>query len=222
MDPKLQSDISRDVAAVAEQAGLLDAAIESRVLDIHTAMPGTVISFDATAQTCRAQPAIQRVFRETGPVDLPEVVDLPVQFPRGGDYVLTFPVKAGDECLLIFSERCIDGWFAKGGSQPPSEYRTHDLSDACAIMGISSTPKKVSGFSTSAVELRRLDGAAKVSIEGQNIIATSTTGNVLLNAPPGANALLNGVVVSGDPCPILGLTLGALGCGASRVFAGKT
>lgn len=221
MDAKLQDQMDRDQAAVAQQEAFVDAALEAQRLDMHTAIPGTVVSFDASTQTCKAQPGIKRVFRELGPVDLPQLVDVPVQFPRGGDYVLTFPVANGDECLLVFSERCIDSWYQSGGSQVPTEYRTHDLSDACAVMGISSKPHVVSGFSTSAVELRRLDGAAKVSIEGQDILATSNTGKVLLNAPPGANQLLNGVVVAGDPCPILGTTLGSLGCGAARVFAGK-
>lgn len=221
MDPRLQSNLDRDQAAISQEEAAMEAAIETRALDLHTAIPGTVKSFDASSQTCTAQPGIQRIFRDSGPTDLPLLVDVPVQFPRGGDYVLTFPVKAGDECLLVFSERAIDSWYEKGGSQPPVEYRTHDLSDACAIMGISSKPSKVDNFSTSAVELRRLDGGAKVSVSGQDIIATSSTGKVLLNAPPGATTLLNGVVIGGDPCPILGATHGALGCGAARVLAGK-
>ena len=57
--------------------------------------------------------------------------------------MLTFPVKPGDECLLVFNERCIDGWWQSGGSSEPLDYRQHDLSDAVAIMGISSLPQVV-------------------------------------------------------------------------------
>jgi hypothetical protein len=242
MDPKLQSKLDQDRAAIGQDEAFVNAAIEAQVLDIHTAIPGSIVSFDPATQTCEAQPGIQRIFRELGPVDLPRLVDVPVQFPRGGDFVLTFPVKAGDECLLIFSERAIDGWYAKGGSQPPSEYRTHDLSDACAVLGISSKPRAVPAFSTNAVELRRYDGTAKVSIDGGKNINVTTTGSgnitcetqagdiackpglgrVLLNAPQGANPFQNGVVISMDPCPILGKTHAEIGCGAARVLAGKT
>ena len=44
----------------------------------------------------------------------------------------------GDECLVIFSERCIDAWWALGGVQPLAELRAHDYSDGFAILGVRS------------------------------------------------------------------------------------
>ncbi|MFW8450019.1 Gp138 family membrane-puncturing spike protein, partial [Klebsiella pneumoniae] len=63
-------------------------------------------------------------------VNLPLLVDVPVVFPRGGGCTLTFPVKPGDECLVIFADRCIDFWWQSGGIQEPVDERMHDLSDA--------------------------------------------------------------------------------------------
>jgi hypothetical protein len=85
-------------------------------------------------------------------------VDVPVIFPRGGGCTLTFPVKAGDECLLIFADRCIDFWWQNGGVQKPVDLRMHDLSDAFAIVGPQSQAHKISGISTSAAQLRTDDG----------------------------------------------------------------
>ena len=31
-------------------------------------------------------------------------------FPGGGGFALTFPVAAGDECLVVFASRCIDDY----------------------------------------------------------------------------------------------------------------
>jgi hypothetical protein len=169
-------------------------------------------------------------------------VDCPVYFPSGGGFTLSFPVAAGDECLLVFSERAIDMWWQNGikltknGAQLPSEYRTHDLSDAFVFVGISSQAHMPSGLATDAVELRANDGSSKVSIDqsgnvtinAAGSVTVSASGNskitgaqVLLNAPPGANKSLNGVVLAGDPCPFTGATHGAGGCGSSTVLAGK-
>jgi len=117
------------------------AQIKSALLDVHTALPGIIISFDPDTRTATVQPAIQRVFLspesgEQAPTNLPPCVDVPVYFPSGGGFELTFPVAAGDHCLLIFAERCIDSWFVAGQPAPPDDYRQHDLSDAFALVGV--------------------------------------------------------------------------------------
>lgn len=120
--------------------------IKAALLDVHTALPGIIIDFDPDARTATVQPAIQRVFvdrdGEQKPMNLPPCVDVPVYFPCGGGFELTFPVTKGDHCLLAFSERCIDSWFANGSIEPPDDYRQHDLSDAFAFVGFSPLGKK--------------------------------------------------------------------------------
>ena len=136
------NDKAREISAT--EFSDTKAQINNSMMDLHTSMPAIVMSFDAKTRTVTAQPAIQRVFSEgegiSGAVNLPPCVDVPVVFPSGGGYEITFPVKEGDECLLIFSERCIDSWFTTGEPSEPADYRHHDLSDAFAIVGIKSLP----------------------------------------------------------------------------------
>lgn len=56
-------------------------------------------------------------------MDLPILPDVPVVFPGGGGFALTFPVAAGDECLVVFASRCIDAWWQSGGVGEPMEPR---------------------------------------------------------------------------------------------------
>jgi hypothetical protein len=79
---------------------------------------------------------------------LPAAGGCSCRFPRGGGCTLTFPVKEGDECLVIFADRCIDFWWQSGGIQEPVDGRMHDLSDAFCIVGPQSQAKKISGIST--------------------------------------------------------------------------
>lgn len=144
---------------------VLRAYVDSRLKDLHTMVPGIIESYDPGSQTARVQPAIQRIFTEKGPVNLPVCVDVIVQFPSGGDFVMTFPVAAGDECILGFFERAIDRWFAYGGTQPPAEYRLHDLSDGVAIVGIRSQPRKLTNVQTTGAELRTVDRSTYFRLE---------------------------------------------------------
>lgn len=162
------------------------AALDGRQAEIWTALPGIFQSFDPEALTAAVQPAIRgEVVGETGAaraVDLPLLVDVPVVFPHGGGYSLTFPIRRGDECLVVFASRCIDAWWQSGGVQSPAEARMHDLSDGFAIPGPWSQAAKIGGVSTSAVQLRSDDGASCVEIEGRTVRARSPE-KIVLDAP---------------------------------------
>lgn len=55
----------------------------------------------------------------------------------------TFPLKQGDECILLFSDREIESWFINGDVNPEGYTRMHDLTDAVAIVGIRSLPRMI-------------------------------------------------------------------------------
>lgn len=120
--------------------------------------PGIVVAFDAATMSAKVQPAIMKKFASLGLVKHAECIHVPVQFPSGGDLVLTFPVEPGDEGILIFGDRAIDNWWEKGGAQEPSEIRFHDPSDAMFVPGISSRPRAIQDFSSTAAELRTRGG----------------------------------------------------------------
>jgi len=160
---------------------------------LRVALPGIIQSFDPDTVTAVVQPAIRYIEQDndggTSTSDYPLLVDVPVVFPRGGGCTLTFPVKPGDECLVIFADRCIDFWWQSGGVQEPVDSRMHDLSDAFAIVGPQSQAKKISGISASAVELRSDDGETKLSLN-------PSTGVIAGTAPGGFN--LNGLQILSD------------------------
>lgn len=216
-------------AATDDEAAAVRAEVEASTLDLHTAMPGIILSFDKDKQTAVVQPAVQKFFRGQGFIEIKQVMDVPVQFPRGGGFVLTFPVAAGDECLLVFSERAIDHWFETGRASPPSDTRTHSLSDGFAIVGVSSLSKVVQNFNASAVELRSLNGAAKVQIGSGGAISIESPGNVSIqsggmvsiNAPAGTLPLTNGVILGSHICPFTGAPHAASGSPSSKLVVGS-
>jgi hypothetical protein len=142
--------------------------LEGHQAQVWTALPAIIYSFNPGAMTCVAQPAIKAQVRapdgSTQWVALPLLLDCPVIFPRGGGCTLTFPIAAGDECLVIFASRCIDAWWTAGGIQVQSELRMHDLSDGFALPGPFSQATKISGISTNSVQLRSNDASTYIDL----------------------------------------------------------
>lgn len=116
---------------------IISEAIESRLLELHTAIPGKVISYDKTTQTAEVAPVVQRAEpREDGGntlTPLPSIPNVPVGWHRGGGAGLSMPLAAGDHVLLIFNEAAIGHWRASGELAPPGDLRRHSLGYPYAI-----------------------------------------------------------------------------------------
>ena len=191
MDPRERYESLYDAIKVS---------LDGRQTDIWTSMPAIIDSYDPATQTCTAYVSIRArltadqfavaksqfqpgMFIQnkdgTAWVTLPLLRDVPVVFPSGGGFTLTFPVAKGDEALIQFASRCIDSWWAQGGIQNQGEYRLHDLSDGCAFVGIRSLPRMLSNLSATSTQLRSDDGATYVDVA--NGVITIKAGDVKVN-----------------------------------------
>ena len=120
------------------------AALKREVLSsLHCAMPGIVESFDADTQTASVRPVLKR-----NGILLPLIRDVPVFFPGTRESAVTWPVSAGDECLLVFADFDIDRWFESGEAEEASSGRAHALPDAFAFVGFRSRPNALRDFSS--------------------------------------------------------------------------
>lgn len=164
------------------------AALDGRQARIRTAMPGIVTAVDLVKQTVSVQPAIQGQQDypdgSTESVNLPMLVDVPISWPRAGGFALTFPIKVGDEVLVVFGDRCIDAWWQSGGIGAPLEPRMHDLSDAFAVLAPASQPKaqQLVNVSSNSVQLRNLAGTAYLEITEDGDINIVSPRDVKTNA----------------------------------------
>ncbi|WP_446902988.1 Gp138 family membrane-puncturing spike protein [Burkholderia sp. YIM B11467] len=222
---------------VDDELASLRAALRGWQVGIWTALPGEIESFNAEAQTCVVQPAIKIPVRASDgtvtTIELPPVVDCPVQFPSGGNCTLTFPVAQGNECLLVFASRSIDAWWQSGGVQEQAALRMHDLSDGFALLGFRSRPRALAGVNTSSAQLRSDDGSTffdlnpstqKVKIVapgGFEVIAptqvlTAST-SLTVNSPQSG---FSGAVIVQGLFSFLGGMIGSAVSGAAAVITG--
>lgn len=174
--------MSNNNPKVSTLSSVIKQGVDGKLKELHTSLPGTIESFDASTQTAKVQPAIRRIFitgdsksKTVTPVELPQLINVPVIFPRGGGFSLTFPVVAGDECLLIFNERSIDNWHENGGVNTPSSKRFHSLSDAVCLVGLSSKPNKIPNYDPTNVQLKADNDDVSITLKADGGLAQVAT-----------------------------------------------
>jgi hypothetical protein len=119
-------------------AQLLKHAIDSRLLDIHTALIGRIERYDAAEQVADIKPVLKRSIKAKDEIkqeDLPMLVDVPIVFPRAGGFFLSLPIQPGDHVQVIFNETSIDDFLTELPSTINSAGR-FTLQGAVAIPGI--------------------------------------------------------------------------------------
>lgn len=192
-------------------------AFESVVAQVWTSIPGIITSVNLTDQTVSVQPSIQGVISDSAGnainVNLPILTDVPIVWPRGGGFALTFPIKAGDEVLVVFSSRCIDSWWQSGGIGVPMEARMHDLSDGFAILAPTSQPKRLSGVNPTNAQLRTESGNTYLEITPTGKVKIVATTEIEMIAP--AIKMTGTVTVTGD-VTASGVTVGGVALGSHR------
>lgn len=203
-------------------------ALESNQAQIWTALPGIVSGVDLAKQTVSVQPSVQGSVSDSQGnvtnVNLPVLVDVPIVWPRAGGFALTFPIKAGDEVLVVFSSRCIDAWWQSGGVGVAAEARMHDLSDGFAVLAPTSQSKKLNNVSSSNVQLRdeagttyveiapggkiKLLGATSIDLEAPTVNLKATNINIDGTTVQTGAMTLNGQVTQTGGMSIGGITFG--------------
>lgn len=143
-------------------ADVVLAAVKQGAAALRVSVPGKIVSFDSETQTATVQPLLKDVYEVDGErvtLEAPLVEDVPVQFPGGGGFVVTFPVQAGDPCWLIVSDKALDVWHKNPGQVvDPVDDRMHDISDCCAILGVRSRHAALAEFESGNARFGKVGG----------------------------------------------------------------
>jgi len=119
-------------------AQLLKQAIENRLCQVHTALIGRIEKYDSSTQLADIQPVIKQAIRtgeDKKQLELPLLVDVPILFPRAGEFFISLPIQIGDYVQVIFNETSIDEFLTESPSTIDS-FRRFTLQGAVAIPGI--------------------------------------------------------------------------------------
>lgn len=186
--------------ATPDWAEIVQAAIASALFDTHTAMPGQIVAVHTDAsgrgQLADVRPCLRNAlamaddaegFAPFVEEDLPIIPRVPIAFPQGGGFAITWPLAAGDFVLLVFAERSIDQWLATAAKSrqvaiSTGDLGTHTLDGAVALpLGPAPLGHLLSPVSSTAMRLG--------SDTGKAIYVTATKVNLGSSAPTDAVAL---------------------------------
>lgn len=150
--------------------------IEKKIDGMHTALPGTIVSFDPKTCLAVVRPLMKYKTVEGTKIDYPDISNVPVVIPQASaqSCTIAFPIKAGDGCLIIMSEQSND-YFLYG--QETDTDLKFDLSNAIAIVGLFRTANPYVARACANNEIV-IAGGGNVFTAGSNGITISGNLNV--------------------------------------------
>ena len=158
--------------------------IDKKTEAMHTALPGTIVSFNPQTGLAVVRPQMKYKTKDGQKLDYPDISSVPVVIPQANAQGVTiaYPIKAGDGCLLIMSEQSND-YFLYG--QETDTDLKFDLSNAIAIVGLFRTVNQQLARACSRNEI--------VLANGNNILSVSTSGVTITG-----DLTVNGTLRVGD------------------------
>ncbi|MDP8078325.1 Gp138 family membrane-puncturing spike protein [Phocoenobacter skyensis] len=146
--------------------------------DIHTTLPGKIISWDG--EMAIVEPTLPKTLTNGKPLAPPQIISVPVCFPIGGGAIISVPLKAGDDVKLNFCERSLENWLS-GNDTAPDDPRRFDLSDCFATPVCRPTQ---ASCDTENLSLSYGGGSFKIAKNGEITIKTpklTVNGKTILN-----------------------------------------
>lgn len=135
--------------------------VDDKLAALHVALIGKVTRFDSAKQTVDVKPAIGK--NQT----IPKLMDIPIVFPRCGEFIFAFPLKPGDTVQLLFNDVPIDAWLHDdSGSHFAEEH--HSWHGVVAIPGIYPEGKAMKDLPNDALTLGHKDNS-QIQIKADKI-----------------------------------------------------
>lgn len=136
---------------------------------------GTIQSFNPETQTAQVTVNYTKTFLMIDAIgdttvttpSYPTLIECPCIVIGGGGGYLSFPITAGDECLILFNDRDMSNWYGTGStSSPPPTGTLHSFSDAVILVGIRSVPNTLVDYDGESVTLNYLGKTFKLNETG--------------------------------------------------------
>ena len=162
--------------------------------DYSIVKPARIVEYFPETQTATIQISNTRTYNTSVDSEVQKVVgelkDVPVHTAQGGGWAMTFPIKPGDTCLMLFSQFGYDHWLwedkdAAGelATNPmPWTQRRFSVRDGLAMVGFNPIPKAIADYNPTDSEWRNADVTQFITLEENGDITVTSPGLVTVNA----------------------------------------
>jgi len=167
-------------------------AIEQRLFELFTAMPGKVVSYESSTALATIEPQIKRKYIDGDSFTLPLITHVPVMHPRTSKAHMRLPVAVGDTGLIIWSQRSIDIWLEQGRAVDPEDSRKFNISDAAFYPGLFAK-NSLMAISGSVTSMELKNDKAFIDIESNGTIKIKNPRTTVTIKQSGEITTTNGV-----------------------------
>lgn len=118
-----------DPGQSATLAGVIEFAFKKLLQGIDGQLPAEVIRYDRRTNRAMVRPLISRITTQGQRVERATIASIPVLALGGGEFGITFPLKAGDRGWIEASDRDISLFMQTQAQAQPNTLRLHDFAD---------------------------------------------------------------------------------------------
>jgi len=171
-----------------DEIEIIEAAIESDRLDLHTMRAGTVQAVNGKYVDVRLD--VKRLIPdENGGLAEEQICvlkNVPVWCYRDATFHVSFPIKAGTEGAVFFSETSLGQWRAGSGSEVPDDSGLHTLTGAIFFPGmVRDAATDALATPNDGLVVGTVDGTIAVSIQENGTITAENSAGSFDLAPSG-------------------------------------
>lgn len=165
------------------------------VNEIHTALPGEIVSYNAGAGTATVKPIGKYVTSDGKELNYPTITEAPVCFPfcQNAGVGIAFPVKKGDSCIIIISEVELDSWRSGADSEGSLRF---DLTSAMVIPGLLEGGNEASEKAAKENSVIVTAGDVTLAVSGDG--CKVDTGSTVMNITDDGVSIKGNLTVTGD------------------------
>ena len=155
--------------------------------NIHVSMIGKIESYNPQTNRASITPVGTMTCPDWQELQYPTIHNVPIQYPcgNGGNSGMTFPIKQGDTCIIIFADHQIENFLS---GEKSDDMRNHSMNDAYAIPTL---------FSDSVPTLKSNPNDVCMFNNGSLVVLNSSS--MTINLADGTNVSIGGgdLVVNG-------------------------
>ena len=175
-----------DLRGNTSPEALIDSLIDKRLFRMYKNAPAIVTAVNTQNQTLSAKVAYKlrtNINGEISSIDIPELKNIPYFSFQGGDFIITIPPKAGDICILHFSDRDCDDFIKTGNISEPSTIgsKMHAIDNAFAIVGYNALSSPIQNFDNSSLMIRNKEGTTFIKLANNSISLKHNNNEAVIN-----------------------------------------
>lgn len=145
--------------------------VAGEMFEIRTLLPAKVERYQHDPPMVDVLPLFKRFYLDDDDqeIEVPPAVitNVPIEFPRGGGFAISWPLKKGDPVWLHVAERSIDRYMETDGKTPvdPADARRFDLTDAVCYPGGGTARNAIANAHPDHLVIGLEDGSGELHIK---------------------------------------------------------